>query len=122
MLKSNYILIAIHYIISKLFKSMNTDNIETLNWSSWLNFDKETIIEIPESEGVYKMHASMKILFIGSSSNLRKSLLESLLNSCLNKATRFSYALTKSSEEIKVILLNEYSSKHNGKLPLCMES
>ena len=29
---------------------MNTDNKETLNWSSWLNFDKETIIEIPESE------------------------------------------------------------------------
>ncbi|HYJ00700.1 MAG TPA: hypothetical protein VEW92_00665 [Nitrososphaeraceae archaeon] len=101
---------------------MNTDNIDTLNWSSWLNFDKETINDTPESEGVYKMHASMKILFIGSSSNLRKSLLESLLNSCLNKATRFSFALTKSSDKIKIILLNEYSSKHNGKLPLCMES
>ena len=101
---------------------MNTDNIETLNWSSWLNFDKETIIEIPESEGVYKMHASMKILFIGSSSNLRKSLAKSLSNSCLNKATRFSYAVTPSSDEIKVNLLNEYSSKHNGKLPICIES
>jgi hypothetical protein len=99
---------------------MDTENIGTLNWSSWLNFDKEAIMKIPESEGVYKMHASMKILFIGSSSNLRKSLLESLLNSCLNKATRFSYALTISSDKIKVILLNEFSSKHNGKLPLCM--
>ena len=101
---------------------MNTDNNETLNWSSWLNFDKETLLEIPETEGIYKMHASMKILFIGSSFNLRKSLLESLSNSCLNKATRFSYAVTQSSDKIKVNLLNEYSSKHNGKLPICMES
>ena len=101
---------------------MNSDNIDTLNWSSWLNFDKETIIDTPETEGVYKMHASMKILFIGSSSNLRKSLLESLSNSCLNKATRFSYAVTHSSDKIKAILLNEYSSKHNGKVPICMES
>ena len=101
---------------------MNTNNIDTLNWSSWLNFDKETIIDTPESEGVYKMHASMKILFIGNSSNLRKSLLDSLSNSCLNKATRFTYAVTKSSDKIKVILLNEYGSKHNGKLPICMES
>ena len=101
---------------------MNSDNIDTLNWSSWLNFDKETIFETPESEGVYKMHASMKILFIGSSTNLRKSLLDSLSNSCLNKATRFTYAVTQSSDKIKVILLNEYSSKHNGKLPICMES
>ena len=122
MLKSNIILIAIHYIISKSFKSMNSDNIETLNWSSWLNFDKENILEIPESEGVYKIHASMKILFIGSSSNLRKSLLESLSNPCLNKATRFSYAVTQSSDKINVILLNEYTAKHNGKLPICMES
>jgi len=101
---------------------MNTDNIDTLNWSSWLNFDKETIIDTPETEGVYKMHASMKILFIGSSSNLRKSLLDSLSNSCLNKATRFTYAVTQSSDKIKVNLLNEYGSTHNGKLPICMES
>ena len=45
-----------------------------------------------------------------------------LSNSCLNKATRFSYAVTQSSDKIKVILLNEYSAKHNGKLPICMES
>jgi hypothetical protein len=102
---------------------MNNDNgSEALNWSSWLNFDKETINDTPASEGVYKMHASMKILFIGSSSNLRKSLLDSISNSCLNKATRFSYAVTQSSDKIKVILLKEYSEKHNNKLPICMES
>ncbi len=101
---------------------MNDDTLETLQWSSWLNFDKATITEIPESEGIYKMHASMKILFIGSSHNLRKSLLESLSDSCLNKATRFSYTITQSSDKIQELLLNEYRMKHSGQLPLCMGS
>ncbi|MDW3611656.1 MAG: hypothetical protein QOK90_05985 [Nitrososphaeraceae archaeon] len=100
----------------------NDDTLETLQWSSWLNFDKSTITEIPESEGIYKMHASMKILFIGSSHNLRKSLLESLSDSCLNKATRFSYTITQSSDKIQELLLNEYRMKHSGQLPLCMGS
>ena len=100
----------------------NDDTLETLQWSSWLNFDKATITEIPESEGIYKMHASMKILFIGSSHNLRKSLLESLSDSCLNKATRFSYTITQSSDKIQKLLLNEYRMKHSGQLPLCMGS
>ncbi|HEY6659261.1 MAG TPA: hypothetical protein VIZ62_12115 [Nitrososphaeraceae archaeon] len=100
----------------------NDDTLETLQWSSWLNFDKATITEIPESEGIYKMHASMKILFIGNSHNLRKSLLESLSDSCLNKATRFSYTVTQSSDKIQELLLNEYRMKHSGQLPLCMES
>ena len=102
---------------------MNYDNIETLNWSDWLDFNKDCIDNIPEDEGVYKMHASMKILHIGSSYNLKQSLLESLSNSCIsNKPTRFSYATTQSSEKIKEFLLNEYRNKHNGKLPICMES
>jgi hypothetical protein len=101
---------------------MINDTIDALDWSSWLNFDKETITKIPELEGVYKMHASMKIHFIGSSHNLRKSLLESLSDSCLNKATRFSYTITQSSEKIQERLLNEYRMKHSGGLPLCMES
>jgi excinuclease UvrABC nuclease subunit len=100
----------------------NDDTLETLQWSAWLNFDKGTITQIPESEGIYKMHASMKILFIGSSHNLRKSLLESLSDSCLNKATRFSYTITQSSDKIQELLLNEYRMKHSGQLPLCMGS
>ena len=99
---------------------MDNENIEILNWSSWLNFDKETITNIPESEGVYKMHVSMKILFIGSSYNLKQSLLESLSNSCLSKGTRFSYAITQSSDKIKEFLLIEYRQKHKGGMPLCM--
>jgi hypothetical protein len=102
---------------------MNNDyTVDELKWSPWINFDKSTISEIPESEGVYKMHASMKILFIGSSFNLRKSLLESLSDSCLGKATRFSYATTQKSDKIQKFLLNEYSMKHSGRLPFCMES
>ena len=103
---------------------MNDDNIDTLNWSSWLDFNKDTIDNIPEAEGVFKMHASMKILYIGSSYNLKQSLLESLSNSCIsNKHTRFIYATTTQSwEKIKEVLLNEYRNKHNGKLPICMES
>jgi hypothetical protein len=102
---------------------VNNDNIDTLNWSAWLDFNKDTIYNIPEAEGVYKMHASMKILYIGSSYNIRQSLLESLSNSCIsNKHTRFSYVTTQSSEKIKEFLLNEYSKKHDGKLPICMES
>jgi hypothetical protein len=99
------------------------NNIESLNWSAWLDFNKDTITNIPEAEGVYKMHASMKILYIGGNYNIRQSLLESLSNSCIsNNNTRFSYAITQSSEKIKEFLLNEYRNKHNGKLPICMES
>lgn len=99
------------------------NNIEDLDWSSWLDFNEDSITNIPESEGVYKMHASMKILYIGNSDNIRKSLLESLADSCINKTTtRFSYAITKSSDKIKEFLLNEYRNKHDGKLPLCMNS
>jgi hypothetical protein len=99
-------------------------SIPDLNWSSWLDFDKNTINNIPIFEGVYKMHANMKILYIGNSNNIRQSLLELLLNSCVNKSatTRFSYAVTESSDKIKDFLLNEYRNKHNGKLPVCMES
>ena len=102
---------------------MNDDNIESLNWSDWLDLNKDGIDNIPEDEGVYKMHASMKILYIGSSYNLKQSLLESLSNSCIsNMHTRFSYVTTQSSEKIKELLLNEYRNKHNDKLPICMES
>ncbi|HJT86124.1 MAG TPA: hypothetical protein VJ697_16715 [Nitrososphaeraceae archaeon] len=102
----------------------NENNIETLEWSAWLDFNKDTIETIPEEEGVYKMHASMKILYIGNSSNLRRSILESLSMPCLSKATRFSYAATttQQSQKTKEDLLNEYRNKHNGKSPICMES
>lgn len=101
---------------------MIKENIEILNWSEWLDFNKESITKLPESEGVYKTHASMKILNIGSSFNIQKDLLKLLEDSCARKATRFSYASTESSDKIKKFLLDEYRNKHNGKLPICLES
>lgn len=100
---------------------MNDINIQALDWSPWLDFDRDNISNVAESEGVFKMHAGMKILLIGSSQNLREALLECLSNLCVSKAKRFSYAVTPSSNEIKENLLNEYRSNHDGRLPSCME-
>jgi hypothetical protein len=36
-------------------------------------------------------------------------------------ATRFGYVLTDSADKVKEQLLNESRSKHNGKLPVCIE-
>jgi hypothetical protein len=101
---------------------MSSKDLEELNWSEWLDFDKSTVENIPEEDGVYKMHASMKILYIGGNTqNIRQSLFDCLSDPCISKATRFSYALTDSADKVKEQLLNEYRSKHNGKLPMCMK-
>ena len=104
---------------------MSADNVEeeTLNWSEWLDFDRTNIVSIvPEISGVYKLHASMKILYIGSSNqNLRQSLVDCFSDPCISKARRFSYAITESADKAKEQFLNEYRSKHNGNLPMCME-
>ena len=101
---------------------MSSKDLEELNWSEWLDFDKSTAENIPEEDGVYKMHASMKILYIGGNTqNIRQSLFDCLSDPCISKATRFSYALTDSADKVKEQLLNEYRSKHNGKLPTCMK-
>ena len=90
-------------------------------WSQWLDFNKSNVNEIPESAGVFSMHASMKILFIGASQNLRNSLLESLSTTCRDKAKRFRYMVTESPDKVKEQLIAEYVAKHDGKLPSCME-
>ena len=97
------------------------DDIRSLEWSSWLDFDHTNIGNIPESEGVYKLHANMRILVIGGGKNLRQSLTQDLTNPCIRKGTRFSYAVTESADTIRENLLTEYRDKHDGKLPLCME-
>jgi excinuclease UvrABC nuclease subunit len=101
---------------------MHIEEFEQLDWSQWLNFDKSNIIAVPELPGVYKMHESMKILYIGGSQNLRESLLGCLSRPCISKSKRFSYALTQSDiDKLKDQLINNYRSKHNNKLPTCME-
>ncbi|HEX6378477.1 MAG TPA: hypothetical protein VFZ60_05305 [Nitrososphaeraceae archaeon] len=97
------------------------DDIQLLEWSSWIDFNRTSIDEVPQSEGVYKLHANMKILFIGSTKNLRQSLIQDLTNPCINNSARFSYANTETADKIVENLLDEYRNKHDGKLPLCME-
>ena len=104
------------------FKVMNDERREeSLDWSPWLDFDRDNIANIAESEGVYKIHAGMKILFIGSSQNVRESMLGCLSDPCISKAKRFSYAIIESADIVKEQLLDEYRNKHKGKSPTCME-
>ena len=92
-------------------------------WSEWLDFDHSNIDTSTtlEKPGVFKVHANMKILFIGSSTNLKQSLLESLSDPCISKARRFSYLITENSMHIKNQLLKEYRESHGGSLPTCMD-
>jgi hypothetical protein len=98
-----------------------SDDIQLLEWSSWIDFSRTNIDEVPKSGGVYKLHANMKILFIGGTKNLRQSLIRDLTDPCINKSARFSYAITETADKIVESLLDEYRNKHDGKLPLCME-
>jgi hypothetical protein len=90
-------------------------------WSEWLDFDINRIRSVPESSGVFVMHASMKIMYIGGSENIRHALLERLSDPCTGKAKRFRYLLTPSFAEKSDQMLKEYAQKHAGKPPLCME-
>ncbi|MFY3740336.1 MAG: excinuclease UvrABC nuclease subunit [Candidatus Nitrosomirales archaeon] len=91
-----------------------------VTWSEWMDFDRSKMEAVPELAGVYAMHAAMKILYIGSSINLRQSLVESLSNPCISKAKRFHYMITENHHEMKEKLVNEYRQNH-GRLPECME-
>jgi hypothetical protein len=92
-------------------------------WSEWIDFDHASITKaaIPDLPGVFKVHASMKILYIGSSTALRRSLFESLSDPCVGKARRFSYLVTEESKQVKDQLLKEYRESHGGNMPACMD-
>lgn len=94
---------------------------DEISWSEWLDFSEAQAANTPESSGVYMMHAAMKILYIGSTDNLKKSILNSLKTPCTCDAKRFRYFATGSHEELGKKLLREYQEKHDGKLPRCME-
>ncbi|MGA7369326.1 MAG: hypothetical protein WBX01_09365 [Nitrososphaeraceae archaeon] len=93
-------------------------------WSKWLDFNRETISSVvPEESGLFKVHASMKILYIGIAHNLKTTLLDSILDPCISKGQRFSYMVNHGSlENLKTELLKDYALRHNGLLPACMES
>lgn len=92
-----------------------------MSWSDWLDFDSAGVEQAPEAAGVYLMHASMKVMYIGGSSNMRKSLAELLSDPCTGKSKRFHYMLAETYAETKEQLLKDYADKHAGKMPSCME-
>ena len=91
-----------------------------VSWSDWVDFNKETINNAPETPGVFMMHAAMKILYIGNSHNLRSELLESLNNPCISEATRFRYASTENHATVRDELIEDYKKRHDEKMPKCM--
>lgn len=92
-------------------------------WSEWLDFNHSNITTTAtlDKPGVFKVHASMKILYIGSSTNLKQSLLESLSDPCISKARRFSYLITENADHVKDQFIKEYRESHGGSLPTCMD-
>mgnify|MGYP003351921915 FL=1 len=92
-----------------------------ISWSDWLDYNQDEISKTPQEPGIYMMHAAMKILYIGNTSNLRESILESMNNSCIKESKRFRYFLTPNFKELGHNILKEYQEKHDGKLPRCME-
>ncbi len=95
---------------------LNNENI----WSDWIDFNEETISKIPQSAGVYMMHASMKILFIGGSKDIKKSIQEKEKEPCISKANRVRYMQTTSYEQVFEDLIKDYQDRHEGKIPQCM--
>ena len=93
-------------------------------WSKWLDFNIETISSVvPEESGLFKVHASMKILYIGAAQNLKATLLESVSDPCIRRGQRFSYLIDHGPlEKLKAELVNDYKLRHNGTVPACMES
>ena len=91
-------------------------------WSDWLDYNEETISKTPQSPGVYMMHASMKILFIGGSENIKISIQDKEGAPCISRATRLRYMQTLSYEQITDDLIKDYQDRHEGKLPQCMQT
>ncbi|WP_297592580.1 hypothetical protein [Nitrosopumilus sp.] len=91
------------------------------NWSNWLDFNQEYFKDIPESAGVFMMHQAMKILFIGGSENIKKTIIELSTNDCIRKATRFKYRNEENFEKTRLELIGDFKKRHEGNLPDCMQ-
>ena len=89
-------------------------------WSDWLDFNEDKFSTIPESSGVYMMHAATKILFIGGSPNLKESISNISSESCISKATRFRFREEKNFDNFKEELISDFKKRHEGNLPGCM--
>ncbi len=91
------------------------------DWSDWLDFHEDEFSVIPESPGVFMMHAAMKILFIGGSTNLKQSIENTSSGGCASKAKRFRYREEENFEKIKEELISDFKKRHEGNLPGCMD-
>jgi len=102
----------------------NKEEKEGYAWSEWLDLNHSVITTTDnlDKPGVFKVHANMKILYIGSGTNIKQSLLESLSDPCISKAKRFSYLITENAEHVKDQILREYRESHGGSLPTCMDN
>ncbi|MEX0863222.1 hypothetical protein [Nitrosopumilus sp.] len=90
-------------------------------WSEWFDFNQELISRIPQVPGVYMMHKNMKILFIGGSENMKKSIEVDKSKECISKASRFRYKKDIDYEKSKNELIIDYKKRHEGKYPECMK-
>ena len=95
------------------------NKIQQIEWSDWLDFNQDMISKTPETSGVFMMHAAMRILCIGGSENMRKTI-EGISEKCVLDATRFRYRQEKDFEKIKNKLIADYKKRHEGKSPECM--
>ncbi|MHA7647045.1 hypothetical protein [Nitrosopumilus sp. S4] len=91
------------------------------NWSEWLDFNQEHFKDIPEMAGVFMMHQSMKILFIGGSENIKESIIKLSTNDCIKNATRFKYKKEENFEKNSIELIEDFKKRHEGTFPGCMK-
>ncbi|MCA9828029.1 MAG: hypothetical protein KC444_06530 [Nitrosopumilus sp.] len=92
---------------------------QQVEWSEWADFNQDMISKTPESSGVFMMHAGMKILYIGGSENMRKSI-EAISEECVLNATRFRYSQERDFEKRRNKLVADYKKRHEGRAPECM--
>lgn len=93
---------------------------EESSWSEWTDLKEEKIESMPEEAGVFVIHSSMKILFIGGTTNLRKSLLEKHQDPCIADNARFKFMIYPDYNKKSRELIEDYQKRHEGKLPKCM--
>ena len=86
-------------------------------WSDWLDCNQEMVSKTPEISGVYMMHENMKILFIGGSKNIKKSIEETTLEKCISRDSRFRYKEEENFEKITKRLISDFKKRHEGKYP-----
>jgi hypothetical protein len=90
-------------------------------WSDWIDSNEETLSQIPQSEGIYMMHSSMKILCINGTKNIKKSIKEKLSQPCIPENTRLRFMQTSEFEKISEELIKDYKNRHEGNVPSCMQ-